>query len=80
MTKAKDATLDACMAATTPAAFAKALDKDGRSVRNVLRSKFGVYVSRGGTFDDATKRALYAYIVEGDKDAPEALLKANATQ
>lgn len=68
MAGTKDATRDACMAATTPAAFAVAIGRDGRSVRNVLRSKFGVYVSRGGTFDDALKAALYAHL-NGDADA-----------
>jgi hypothetical protein len=64
----KDATRDACMSATTPAAFARALQKDGRSVRNTLRSRFGVYVSKGDAFDDALKSALYAHMT-GDADA-----------
>jgi hypothetical protein len=64
----KDAVKVACMSATTPAQFAKAMGKEGRSVRNVLRSRFGVYVSRGGVFDDALKSALYAHL-NGDADA-----------
>lgn len=66
-----DAVRDACVASTTPAAFARALGKDGRSVRNVLRSKFGVYVSKGATFDVATREALYAYL-DGDAEALQA--------
>lgn len=64
----KDATRDACIAATTPAQFARAFGKDGRSVRNTLRSKFGVYVSKGGTFDAPLREALYAHLT-GDADA-----------
>lgn len=69
MTKAQDGVKAAALAATTPAAFAVAIGKEGRSVRNVLRSRFGVYVSRGGTFDVPLRTALYAHIVEGDADA-----------
>lgn len=69
MTKAQDATKDAALAATTPAAFARAIGKEGRSVRNVLRSRFGVYVSKGGTFDAPLREALYAHIVDKDDTA-----------
>lgn len=77
-TKAKgDSTHDACIAATTPAAFARAYGKDGRAVRNVLRSKFGVYVSKGGTFDAPLREALYAHL-NGDADALTAWQDAQA--
>ncbi len=68
MPKVTDAKRDACMSATTPAAFARAYGKDGKALRTVLRSKFGVYVSKGASFDDALKSALYAHL-EGDTDA-----------
>jgi hypothetical protein len=76
-TNETDATRDACMAAKTPAEFARAIGKDGRSVRNTLRSRFGVYVSRGGTFDDTLKAALYAHL-NGDGDALDAWRDAQA--
>lgn len=71
MPAAKDKIREACMAATTPQAFANAFGKDGRSVRNVLRGKLGVYVSHGDTFDADTRSALYDVLtgVDGALDA-----------
>jgi hypothetical protein len=65
-----DKVLAACMAANTPAQFAKAFGKTdgGRSVRNTLRTRFGVRVSDGDAFDDAVKSALYAHL-SGDAEA-----------
>lgn len=73
-TKAKpkgDPVKDAALAAATPAAFARAIDKDGKAVRTVLRGRFGAYVSKGVAFDVPLRTALYAHIVEGDKDAAQ---------
>jgi hypothetical protein len=46
---------DGYMSATTPAQAARALNMPGKSYRDVLRSQLGVYVSRGGVFDDDAK-------------------------
>jgi len=80
MTTKRDAVKDAALASATPAAFARAIGKDGRGVRNVLRSRFGVYVSKdgAGAFDDALKSALYAHIVDHDADALGAWREAHA--
>lgn len=74
---AQDKIRDACMAATTPAAFARAIGREGRPVRNVLRGKLGVYVSKGDPFDDATRSALYDVLtgVDGALDAWNARTK-----
>jgi hypothetical protein len=55
----QDARRDACMSASNAAQFARAFGKDGKYVRGVLRSKLGVYVSKGDAFDDAIKTRLY---------------------
>jgi hypothetical protein len=66
----KDAQKAAALAATTPAAFARAIgEPDGKPTRNTLRNKFGVYVSKGDPFDVPLREALYAYRVEHDVDA-----------
>jgi hypothetical protein len=54
-----DALRDAFIAANTPAAGARVLGVDGKWLRGILRAKLGVFVSRGGTYDEATRGALY---------------------
>jgi hypothetical protein len=61
-TKQNDAYPEGYMAAATPAQAARILNVDGRTYRNVLRAKLGVYVSRGGVFDDAAKVAAFDII------------------
>lgn len=47
------------LATTRPSEFARAVGIDGKQVRDVLRHKVGVYVSRGAAFDDKAKAALF---------------------
>jgi len=64
-----DATRNAALAATTPAAFAKAIAKEGKSVRNLMRSRMDVHVSKGDAFGDAEKLCLVRHYLDGDNDA-----------
>ena len=82
----------AFLATATQADAARVVNMEGKSFRNITRGAFGVFVSRGGTWDDALKRARLAYheaagdsdkrraIVQAFKDAQaQALADANAT-
>jgi hypothetical protein len=51
---------DAFVAAPTPAAAARTLGIDGKRVRNALRSKLGVFVSKDASaYTPAVRSALY---------------------
>lgn len=79
MSKQTDAVRDACMNAATPAAFARVIEKPGKSLRDVLRSRFGVYVSKTpDAWTPELRAALYAYVVDGDKDAADTYKDAQA--
>lgn len=60
MTATQDKTRAAFIAAPTPAAAARIVGRNGKGFRDVLRSVFGVYVSRDGS-DAWAKVAPYAY-------------------
>lgn len=77
-TKEQKALKDAALATTTAAEFARVIDKPGTSLRNTVRGKFGSYRSKGDPFDLALRTALFAYVVEGDTDAPTAYHEAQS--
>lgn len=64
-----DAARVAALATTSPAAFAKAIGKDPKALRTVLRSRLGIHVSKGDAFTDEVKATLFAHYVEGDAAA-----------
>lgn len=76
MPKVTDKTLDALLACARPADAARVLSMDGKALRNVLRSRFGVFVSHGHAFDDKAKHALYAYVGATDTAARNAIVEA----
>lgn len=55
---------DAYVNASTPAQAARALGVDGKWYRNILRTKLGVHVSKGSTFDDDTKRNAFVLVTQ----------------
>jgi hypothetical protein len=66
-----DPMLAVALAAPTWATFARAIGKDGKAVRTIVRGRFGSYVSKGDALTEPLKRAVYAYIVDGDKTAAD---------
>ena len=52
----------AFLASATQAEAARIVEQPGKSFRDVTRQRFGEYVSRGGTWNDALKAHRLAYI------------------
>lgn len=51
----------AFLASGTQADAARVVGMDGKAFRNITRSVFGVYVSRGGTWDERMRAFRLAY-------------------
>lgn len=64
-TKSKRA---AFVAATTPEASARAIGMNGRRVRNVLRGKLGVMVSKGDAYSPSVRGKLYDLLTKNAKN------------
>lgn len=72
----KDAVLDAVLAAPRPADAARALGMPGKTFRDVLRSRFGVYVSTDPTlWNERVKRFAYAHVRARGNTAFQATIK-----
>jgi hypothetical protein len=71
--------LDALLASHSPAEFARILGRNGKVVRDVLRGRFGVYVSRDARGHDAAWSEVLPYFAAyytRDGDARAAVLAA----
>lgn len=68
---------DAVMHAPRPADAARALGMPGKTFRDVLRSRFGVYVGTDpAAWDDRTRAYAYAYVTARGNAAQRASIVA----